>query len=251
LTSAAGGLTIAEHRRGSAMRRRALILIVALFGYASFIAAPASADTFVQRFKTLGFMSANFGDCPDTGHEPSPGTVCHDAVVQVFREAASIGAGDLSGRNIPWAAVYFDLTATFLPDGQVVETDQRFGYQPCIPDSAVTYDQQHLAVASVVTDIALDYGSTIHLDLDWQAISDREVYGSNGPSLGPDELNLIHHYVDDCTTLNNQAHRKLRHAAMTGTVDGQLVRSYVMEPSAYISYNHFVFIDATHGPRCA
>jgi hypothetical protein len=38
---------------------------------------------------------------------------------------------------------------------------------------------------------------------------------------------------------------------MTGTVDGQPVHSYVIEQSAYISYNHFVFIDATHGPRCA
>jgi hypothetical protein len=166
------------------MRCRALILIVALIGYASFIAAPASADTSVLRFKTLGFMSANFGDCLDTGHEPPAGTVCHDAVVQVFREAVSIGGGDLSGRNVPWAAVYFDLTATFLGDGRVVETDQRFGYQPFIADSAVTYDQQHLAVASVVTDIALDDGSTVHLDLDWQAISDREVYGSKGRPSG-------------------------------------------------------------------
>ena len=37
---------------------------------------------------------------------------------------------------------------------------------------------------------------------------------------------------------------------MTGTLDGSPVHSYTAFDAGYISFNHFVSVDVTHGPRC-
>lgn len=211
--------------------------------------SPASAaPTSVQRFMTAGYAFAAFGDCPDTVALPPPGTVCTDTVIQIAREAVAIDGGGLSAVNTPWSAFLQQATLTFQATGDPVATDERFGFVPSIDDASVTYDRQHLAFASVRTDIPMSDGSTVTVDMSWQAISDRMVFGNDGPALS--DFGLVRHSVDRCATQVNQSHQKFRVAAMTGTLDGDSVHSYQSSPSGFISFNHFVFIDATHGPTC-
>jgi hypothetical protein len=98
------------------------------------------------------------------------------------------------------------------------------------------------------TPVAPTDGSTVDVDLEWQAISDRFVYGNNGPALS--DFGLTRHHVDRCSTQVNQGHQKFRLAAMTGTVDDQPVHSYTAFPAGYISFNQYVFINAPHGKEC-
>ena len=65
-----------------------------------------------------------------------------------------------------------------------------------------------------------------------------------------DEFGLVRHVVDECSTQVNQGHQKYRFAEATGTFDGEPVHTYTAFPAGYISFNHFVFIDANHGPTC-
>ena len=115
-----------------------------------------------------------------------------------------------------------------------------------MPRSATT--GEHLAFASVDTVIPMSDGSTVSVDLSWEAIAGREVFGNDGPALV--DFGLIRHTVNRCTTQVNQGHQKFRISRMTGTIDGVSVQSYVAVPSACISFNHFVFIDASHGSSC-
>lgn len=230
------------------MRIRSLAPGVALL-LALLSSLPASAaPTSVQRFKTDGYAFAAFGDCPDTVAQPPPGTVCTDRQITIAREAVAIDGGGLSAVNTPWSAFLYEATLTFPATGDPVVSDERFGFTPSIDDAAVTYDRQHLAFASVRTDFSMSDGSTVAANLTWQAISDRMVFGNDGPALS--DFGLVRHSVDRCTTEVNQGHQKFRVAAMTGTLDGVPVHSYQSGPSGFISFNHFVFIDATHGTIC-
>ena len=112
----------------------------------------------------------------------------------------------------------------------------------------VTYDREHLAFASLKTEIPWDDGSVAHVDFHWEAIGDREVYGNDGPAL--EGFGLVRKYVDKCTTQVNQGHQKFRISSMTGTLDGTPVHTYTSFPAGFISFNHFVSIDTTHGPHC-
>jgi hypothetical protein len=210
--------------------------------------SPASATpTSVQRFMTAGYAFGGFGDCPDVD-SPPPGTVCHDASLTIFREAFAVDGGGLSAVNTPWAAFYYEHTLTFQATGDPVESDVRSGFLPNVDEASVTYDREHLAFASVRTDIPMSDGSTSHVDVSWQPITDRVVFGNDGPALV--DFGLVRHLVDRCETQVNQGHQKYRVAEMTGTIDGVAVHSYTFAPSGIISFNHFVFIDATHGPVC-
>ena len=83
------------------------------------------------------------------------------------------------------------------------------------------------------------------MDFRWHAISDRSVYGNDGPALS--DFGLVGKFVDKCSTVVNQGHQKFRVAAMSGTWNGSPVHSYTSFDSAFISFNHFVFIDVSHG----
>ena len=61
------------------------------------------------------------------------------------------------------------------------------------------------------------------------------------------DFGLVRKFVDKCSTQVNQAHQKLRIASMTGLFDGAPVHTYTTFPSGFISFDHFVFIDVTHG----
>lgn len=117
------------------------------------VVAPAAvADSSVARFKTDGYALADFGNCPDVP-EPPAGTVCTDAFIEVFREAVAVGGGSVAGPKTPWSAFLSEATLTFGPDGDFVASDERTGFLPVIDPADVTYDQQHLAFASLKAEI--------------------------------------------------------------------------------------------------
>ena len=74
------------------------------------------------------------------------------------------------------------------------------------------------------------------------------MYGNEGPAL--QDFGLVRKYVDRCTTQVNQGHQKTRISSMTGTLDGTPVHTYTAFLAGYISFNHFISIDTTHGPHC-
>ena len=211
------------------------------------VASPTLASTSVERFKVEGYASALFGNCPDVPIPPA-GTVCRETSIQIAREAVAVGGGGVSTAKLPWGAFYFESTLTFLGDNHPAESDVRFGFAEFDDPSAVTHDREHLRFASVNGEIPLSDGTSVTVDLDWHAISERFVYGNDGPALG--DFGRVRHYVDKCSTQVNQGHQKFRVAAMTGTVNGSPVHSYTSFPAGYISFNHFVFINVTHGTVC-
>lgn len=211
---------------------------------------PAAADgTSVQRFKTNGYAFAVFGDCPDVDAPPPPGTVCREAFVQLVNESVAIDAGGLAPPRTPWTMLVYQSTLTFGPlDEPPVESDVRFSFVPFVDPNEVTYDREHLSFASVHTEVEMSDSTTVHVDLEWSPISERFVSGNDGPALN--DFGLIRHLVDECQTQVNQGHQKFRIAAASGTFDGVPVHTYTAFPAGYISFNHFVSIDASHGPSC-
>jgi hypothetical protein len=226
--------------------RRVRFVVAALAGLLVVTLLPAgsaASEATVMRFKTDGYAFAFFGNCPDVDPLP-PGTVCRDAQLAVFREGVAIGGGTVAPPKTPWFVTVFQYTVEIEPNGDAVLTDERFGFRFLDP-TAVTYDREHLAFASLQTQIPMTDGTTVDVDFRWQAISTRLVFGNDGPSLG--DFGRVRKFVDKCSTQVNQGHQKFRVAAMTGTFDGAAVQSYESSPSAFISFNHFVFIDVEHG----
>ena len=170
-------------------------LLAALLGgmLACVLVTPAAvADSSVARFKTDGYMFADFGNCPDVP-EPPAGTVCTETHIEVFREAVAVGGGSVAGPKTPWSAFLSKATLTFGPDGDFVVSDERIGFLPVIDPADVTYDQQHLAFASLKAEIPWEDGGTSSVDFTWEAISDRFLYGNDGPTL--DEFGLARKFV--------------------------------------------------------
>jgi hypothetical protein len=127
-----------------------------------------------------------------------------------------IGGGSVAPPRTPWSVFINQATLTFVDDeGNVEVSDERVGFLPVVDPANVTYDPEHLAFASLEAEIPWDDGSVAQVDFQWEAISDREVYGNDGPSL--DEFGLVRKYVDKCTTQVNQGHQKFRVSSMTGT----------------------------------
>ena len=89
-------------------------------------------------------------------------------------------------------------------------------------------------------------GSTFTFQGDWSAISDRVLFGNDGPVFPG--IGLARHYVDRCTTINAQDHQKDVYAYMTGTLNGEPVHTYPGNLGFdYIAYTLFHIIDVTHG----
>ncbi len=227
------------------MKLRIALMTAVLFALG---AAHAAADSSVARFKTNGYAYALFGDCPDE-EIISPGTVCRETFVQLFNESVAIDGGGLAPPKTPWSLFVYQSTLTLVEPGEPpVESDVRWGFTN-IESSNVTYDREHLNFASVNDAVvAMSDGREAVLALEWRAISDRYVYGNDGPAL--DDFGLVRHAVDRCSTLVNQGHQKFRTASAYGTFDGAPVHTYFSFPSGYVSFNQFVSIDVKHGPTC-
>jgi hypothetical protein len=206
-------------------------------------ADPGKADILRFRQPSAG-AEAFFGDCTNVVNPPS-GTVCHESYVLFFRETTVDGGGSNAPSQAPWAIYVQNYTLTFgAPGTDPTITDFVDGFL-LNPPIAVS-DRQHLSSATVAAQVPLSNGSTFDFQGTWTATSDRFVYGNNGP-LNEFE-GLPRHYNDKCITSNANAHQTLRNATMSGTLNGHPVRSYAsLEDAAAIFYNHFVYIDVSHG----
>ena len=229
------------------------VFVVALLAAAAVLglvaAAVSAGSATVARFKVDGYAFAAFGTCPDTPDLPPAGTVCRDAFVLMAREGVAVGGGPVAPPKTQWYAILREATLTFDGTDEPTETDVRFGVLPVVDAAAVSYDREHLGFASLRATIPMDDGTDAAVDLEWSAISERFVYGNDGPALA--DFGLDRHHVDRCSTQVNQGHQKFRLAAMTGRIDGHPVQSYVSFPSAYISFNLFVSVDVAHGKLCS
>ena len=95
----------------------------------------------------------------------------------------------------------------------------------------------------VEAQIPMSDGSTYDFAGVWSPISERMEFGNNGPAGGQPR-----HFTDRCLTLNRDAHQKFRFAQMTGTLNGEAVRSYNFTPwAATIFNNSFKYIEVHHG----
>ena len=206
-------------------------------------AGPGNADILRVRQPSAGAL-AFFGDCTNVVNPPS-GTVCHESFVLFFRETRVYGGGSNAPSQAPWAIYVQNYTLTFgAPGTDPIITNLVDGFL-LNPPVAVS-DHEHLSSAAVAAQVPLSDGSTFDFQGTWTATTDRFVYGNNGPE--NDEEGLPRHYNDKCTTFNANAHQTLRYATMSGTLDGHPVQSYAsLADAAVIFYNHFVYIDVSHG----
>jgi len=208
-------------------------------------APPTAGEATILRVKqpSAGAQVA-FGDCPDSVQTPPEGTVCRESFVIAYRETRVIDGGSNAPSQAPWIVAATTYTLTFgAPDTDPVVSDQIFG--DIVDPSVASSDREHLSTATVVAQVPMSDGSTFDFRGVWTAISDRYLYGNDGP-VNADE-GLPRHYVDKCTTINDNAHQKYVDAAMSGTLNGQPVHTYSAFPSGFIFYNHFVYVDVTHG----
>jgi hypothetical protein len=184
---------------------------------------------------------AFFGDCADPINQPV-GAVCHETFIILFRETHVVDGGSNAPSQAPWAFYATSYTLTFvapLTDPVISDQVEGFVLDPALASS----DREHLSTASVAAQVRMSDGSTFDFQGTWTASSDRVVYGNDGPDAG-----AIRHFVDKCSTDNANAHQKYRLATMSGTLNGQPVHTYTTIPDAgVIFYNHFVYIDTTHG----
>jgi hypothetical protein len=145
----------------------------------------------------------------------------------------------------PWQLLAIRHTLTFPGGGaDPDESDVAFAF---VDGADVTFDRQHLASATVrAHGLSLSDGSTVDLDATWTAVTGRLVAGNNGPALG--EYGLVRHLHEDCLTVNNQVHQKLRNARVDAVVDG--VSSAYDGAFAFISFNQFIGVEV-HPRACA
>jgi len=197
----------------------------------------------VQRFMTDGDAESFFGGC-DFLIPPGP-LSCHETYVAVFKEGVSGFPTSTAPAQTPWEIFIQDHTVTFAtggPDAVPVFSDERTGL---LIDPTVSFDEQHLSFLSVDAQVPMSDGSTFDFQGTWSATSDLMQFGNDGPSLN--SFGLPRHYVDSCSTVNDQAHQNVRLANMSGELNGTPVQSYPDLGLDFIAHNHFIFIDVTHG----
>jgi hypothetical protein len=223
--------------------RQALVALLLAVALAAAFAAPAGATT--ERIKVDAFAEAYFG-CP--AFFPPAGTICHETHVQLYREADAFERGPVPQRR--WQIFVERYRIEFVSDDPNVPPLGPFEYASgTLDDPAATFDEQHLASASVQAVVSLSDGTTAKLNILWTPTSDRLVFGNDGPFLvGAD---LPRHFNDRCVTINNNAHQKLRFGTATGTADGAPFHSYTDFPfSAWMGTAQYLLLSTTHG-NCA
>jgi hypothetical protein len=179
-------------------------------------ASPSSdgASTTITE-KVDGFVKGYPGDCPDQ-LPPTP-LVCHEWDITLYRNGTTAEPGGVAPPHSRWVLLALRHTLTFAGDGsEPVESDVGFGF---VDGADVTFDREHLAYASVrAPGLALTDGTVVDLAAAWTAKSDRAVFGNDSPAL--DDFGLVRHFHDDCVTVVNQGHQKIRRARVQAVVNG-------------------------------
>ncbi len=203
--------------------------------------AVSNADEpILVRHPVYGGAEADFGACP-IAEVPPAGTVCIDHHVSFWRGETVEGGGSVAPPNAPWNIVADTYRVEFTGADEPTVTLLRTGFMQF--DGEASVDQTHLQSASVSAQIPMSDGSTFDFTGTWHAISDRFVFGKDGPADG----DLPRHVVDRCTTFNAIDHQKYVFASMSGSLNGEPVHSYTEFVSAAIFNNNFRYIEVTHG----
>lgn len=221
----------------------AITLVLATVAARQPISADAGNAT-VYRHPVYAYVDALFGTCPDTPEFPPAGTVCNDTYLFAFRSYGVFGGGSLAPPDAPWNVFVETYHLEFaVANEEPIVTVLASGFGEL--DGIATVDEVHLGTASVDAHVPMSDGSTFNFSGSWQAISERLLFGNDGPATGRE-----HHYTDRCLTFVSIGHQKVRLAQMTGAVDGQPVASYRAFVSAVISSGNFRYFDIPHA-SCA
>ena len=208
---------------------------------ASLVPSVSSADQpTVVRHPVYGGAEAYFGDCPDTAEFPPAGTVCVETYLIFFRGYFVEGGGSVAPPHAPWNIFAQTYRLEFTGTEEPILTVLREGFGEL--DGEAFVDEVHLQTASLNATVPMSDGSTFEFAGTWQAISDRMVWGNDGPATG-----LPRHFTDRCLTFNALGHQKVVSAQMTGTLNGQPVHSYTIGFTAAIFNNNFQYIEVPHG----
>ena len=223
--------------------------LVVLAGLGSTSVSAGSGNATIVRVKqpSAGGEAWFSPDCPDTATTPPTGTVCRETYVLVFRETRVAGGGSNAPSQAPWSIFVTSYTVTFTGaagDACCVVSDEVFGFVQG-GQVVASSDDQRVSFLTAAASVPMSDGGTFDFRGTWTGFGDRWVYGSNGPSNYWE--GIPRHYVDRCQTINNNAHQTGRNASMSGTVNGAPVHSYTAFPAGDIFYNHFVYINVTHG----
>ena len=220
-------------------------LLVTLLAFAVLAPAAHAGEAFVVRHPVYGGAEALFGTCPDDSTLPPAGYVCEDTYVIVARTTAVIGGGSIAKPATPWTI--FTETARLVFDGTeepqvtVLRTGGLAG-----PGVTATVDTTHLQTASAEATVPMSDGTTFDFAATWQTRGDgRFVFGNDGPAADLQSIRTR------CLTLNALAHQKFTFATMSGTLNGQPIRSYsAFDFDATIFNNSFKLVEVQHGDGC-
>ena len=221
-------------------RRRTTVMIAAVLAFATpaafATAASATAPTAsAQQFheKVEGFLQGFLGDCP--ANAPADPQVCHEVIATAYKYSGTDADGGMPPQKSAWVLSVTSHTLSFPGGGaDPVESDVVNGFSP---DPVVTFDQQHLASATLhASDIAMEDGTTLTVDAVWTAISPRIMSGNSGPLLADNDIER--HIHDYCLNDIRSAHQKYRAADVQATVDG--VEADDTSGYAFLAYNQFL-----------
>lgn len=219
--------------------------LLAVVSVAPHVAAAGNAT--VSREPVYAGALATFGDCPDVDAPLPAGTDCVENYVLLVRNIQTSEGGSVAPRDARWN-FYAQSVRVESPAGEVVGGDPtvtllRWGGGEVV--GTVSVDQVHLQVAEARVALPMSDGSTMNFAASWHAISDRVLFGNDGPSTG-----APHHVVSKCVTSVAIGHETFTTASMTGTLDGAPVHSYTAVPSARILSSDYRYIDVQHGHGC-
>lgn len=220
--------------------------LLALLALAMLAPAAHAGNATVTRHPVYGGAEAFFGTCPWGATVPPAGTVCHDTYVIVARTTTVVGGGSVAKPTTPW--IIFIETNRLVFDGSEDPhaTVLRSGFLDG-PGVTAAVDTVHLQTASVRAKVPMSDGTFYDFAATWQARGDRRlVFGNDGPATGAESVHTR------CLTFNALGHQKFTFARLTGTLNGQAVRSYTASDfDATIFNNRFKYIEVEHGSRCA
>jgi hypothetical protein len=108
-----------------------------------------------------------------------------------------------------------------------------------------------LLAASVVGDVPMNDGTTLHIDLTWDMTAVPLEHGGNN-SLYNVELGIGGHFADRCNTLNQLAHQQWRAGEpgqITGSIGGTHVQSmpHLRNDPFTAGRSVFTVTEAVHG----
>jgi hypothetical protein len=209
------------------------------------IPGAAAADGFDFRHLRVFALGA-FGNYTACSFQPE--VKCEQWVFLVFQEPRVYeGGSGIAKPHTQWTVFLEHATFVFHAGQEEPEVlTDAFGVTA---DVDVSVDAQHLTFLHAVSDVPMDDGTSISLDLTWTAASERFVFGNDGPLNAVEGLTRF--TKTDCGAEINNAHQKFVYANYSGTIDGLAATNSPFDPPDYteIANGHFVYL-RNGSPSC-